>query len=50
MIQATKLKCIRCGYIYLHIPGNIVLDIRHPRCPKCGSILTIPTIKDIKKW
>ena len=49
MVQITKLRCIRCGHIFLHVPGGIVVDIRHPRCPKCGSILTIPTIKDIKK-
>lgn len=49
MIPTTKLNCIRCKHVFLHVPGDLVVDIRHPRCPKCGSILTIPTIKDIKK-
>lgn len=49
MVQITKLRCIRCGHIFFHVPGDIVVDIRHPRCPECGSILAFPTIKDIKK-
>ena len=49
MIQITKLKCIRCGHIFIHTQGGITVNNKHPQCPKCGSILTIHTTKDIKK-
>ena len=45
LIELQKRKCLRCGHLFTHGLGGVVLTL-FPKCPLCGSRFTIKLKKE----
>lgn len=43
MLILQPCKCLKCGKVYFHFSGGIILKIESPKCPDCGSRLFVPS-------
>lgn len=42
LLQHQTRRCLRCGKTFTYVQGDLIFEL-FPKCPKCGSHLTIKT-------
>lgn len=49
MLISNTCKCLKCGKVYIHFSGGVILKLETPTCPECGSKLFVPWVMSEKK-